>query len=138
MPSSYLIDVESGVIYARKWGVLTDEQVAAYTKALWTDPRFDPGFRQIVDFRELTTIRVTGAAVRGIARDNAFRRDARRAFVVATDEAFGLARMFGMFTDSNAETFTIVRTLEAAFEWIGMEPTTPWPTQAPDKTFGDS
>jgi hypothetical protein len=29
MPSSYLIDVANGVIYARKWGVLTDEQVAS-------------------------------------------------------------------------------------------------------------
>jgi hypothetical protein len=138
MPSSYRIDVESGVIYARKWGVLTDEQVAAYTKALWADPRFDPGFRQIVDFRDVTSIHVTGAAVRDVARENPFRRDARRAFIVASDEAFGLSRMFGMFTDSSSETFTIVRTLEAAFEWIGMEPTSPWPTQPPDATFGDS
>jgi hypothetical protein len=138
MPSSYRIDVESGVIYARKWGVLTDEQVAAYTKALWADPRFDPAFRQVVDFRDVTSIRVTGAAVRDVARENPFRRDARRAFIVASDEAFGLSRMFGMFMDSNSETFTIVRTLEAAFEWIGMEPTTPWPTQPPDATFGDS
>ena len=136
MPSSYLIDVANGVIYARKWGVLTDEHVAAYTKALWTDPRFNPGFRQIVDFREVTTLRVTGGTVRGVARGNPVRRDARRAFVVASDEAFGLSRMFGTFTDSNAETFTIVRTLEAAFEWIGMEPTASWPTQQPDATFG--
>jgi hypothetical protein len=136
MPSSYLIDVPNGVVYSKKWGVLTDEQVAAYTKALWADPRFDPEFRQIVDFRQLTEIRVSGAAVREIARDNAFRRDARRAFIVASDEAFGLTRMFGMFTDSKAETFGIVRTLEAAFEWIGMEPTASWPTQPPDATFG--
>jgi hypothetical protein len=136
MPSSYLIDVPNGVVYSKKWGKLTDEQVAAYTKALWADPRFDPGFRQVVDFRELTDIRVSGAAVREIARDNPFRRDARRAFVVASDEAFGLTRMFGMFTDANAETFAIVRTLEAAFAWIGLEPSAPWPTRPPDANFG--
>jgi hypothetical protein len=138
MPVSYRIDVEGGVVYSRGWGVLTDEEIAAHAQTLRVDPRFDPGFRQIVDFRELTDIRVSGAGVREVARYNPFRRDARRAFVVASDEAFGLTRMFGMFTDSNAETFTIVRTLEAAFEAIGLPPTTPWPTRPPDATFGEA
>jgi hypothetical protein len=136
MPGSYLIDLESGVVYCRGWGVLTDEEIAAHVQALRADPRFDPGFRQVVDFLKLTDVRLTGAGVREVARYNPFRRDARRAFVVASDEAFGLVRMFGMFTDSNVETFTIVRTLEAAFASIGLPPTTPWPDRAPDSFFG--
>jgi hypothetical protein len=136
MPGSYLIDVESGVVYSRAWGVLTDEEVAAHSETLRADPQFKPDFRQIVDFRELTDIRLSGAGVRELARHNAFHRNARRAFVVASDESFGLVRMFGMFADSDVETFTIVRTLEAAFEWIGMEATTPWPDRAPDRFFG--
>jgi hypothetical protein len=136
MPGSYLIDVDSGVVYSRGWGVLTDDEVAAHSETLSADPRFNPAFRQIVDFRDLTDIRLSGAGVRERARHNPFRRDARRVFVVASDEAFGLVRMFGMFTDSNAETFTIVRTLEAGFEAIGLPPTTPWPDRAPDRFFG--
>jgi hypothetical protein len=138
MAASYRIDVARGVVYSRGWGVLTDEEIAAHAQTLRVDPRFDPGFRQIVDFRGLTNIRVSGAGVREVARYNPFRRDARRAFVVVSDEAFGLTRMFGMFTDSSAEQFGIFRSIEPALEWIGMEPTAPWPDQAPDKMFGEN
>jgi hypothetical protein len=136
MPASYLIDVASGIVYTRGWGVLTDAEIAAHAETLRADPRFDPGFRQIVDFRELNDIRVSGAGVREVARHNPFRRDARRAFVVTTDEAFGLTRMFGMFTDSSGDEFRIFRAVEPAFEWIGLDPKTRWPAQPPDATFG--
>ena len=136
MPGSYLIDVPRGIVFTRGSGVLTDEQIAAHAEALRGDARFDPGFRQIVDFRELTDIRVTGAGVRNVARQNPFRRDARRAFVVNSEEAFGLTRMFASYTDSSGDRFAIFRALEPALEWIGLEPTTPWPAQPPDATFG--
>jgi len=138
MPGSYLIDAAAGIVYTRGWSVLTDEEIAAHAEALGADPRFDPGFRQIVDFRELTEIRVSGAGVREVARHNPFRRDARRAFVVASDEAFGLTRMFGMFTDSSGDEFQIFRAIEPAFEWIALDAKTPWPTRSPDATFGSA
>lgn len=136
MPGSYLIDVANGIVYSRGWGVITNEQVAEHATTLRADPRFDPGFRQIVDFRELERVQLTGAGVRDIARVNPFRRDARRAFVVGTDEAFGVTRMFGFFTDSDDEQFRTFRFIEPAFEWIGLDPASPWPARAPDRTFG--
>ena len=135
MPGSYLIDVSAGIVYSRKWGVLTDEHIVAHAATLRADPRFDPGFRQIADFRELTELRVSSEGLRDVARQNPFRRDARRAFVVTSDEVFGLARMFGAYTDSN-DQFRVFRAIEPAFEWIDLDPGTPWPTQAPDATFG--
>jgi len=138
MPASFLIDAPSGVVYSRGWGVLTDDEIAAHADALATDARFEPGFRQIVDFRELTEIQVTGAGVREVARHNPFRRDARRAFVVASDEAFGVTRMFGMFTDSSGDEFRIFRAIEPAFEWIALDAKTPWPTRSPDARFGSA
>ncbi len=136
MPGSYLIDVAAGIVYSRKWGVLTDEQVAAHAETLRADPRFDPGFRQVADFRELTDLRVSGNGLRNVARHNPFRRDARRAFVVSSEEVFGLARMFGSYTDSSGDQFRIFRAIAPAFEWIGLAETTPWPPQPPDATFG--
>ena len=137
MPASYLIDVANGIVYSKGWRVLTDEQIAAHATTLVADPRFDPGFRQIVDFRELTEIKVSGAGVRDVARMNPFRRDARRAFVVGSEEAYGLTRMFGFFTDANEDQFRIFRAIEPAFEWINLDPASPWPGGAPDKTFGE-
>jgi hypothetical protein len=118
--------------------VLTDEEIAENAKTLRADPRFDPGFRQIVDFRELTEIHVSGAGVRDVAHVNPFRRDARRAFIVTSEEAFGLTRMFGLYTDSSEDEFAIFRTLEPALEWIGLDPRTRWPDRSPDATFGVS
>src|SRR5437899_5039300 len=135
MSGSYLIDVPRGIVFSRGWGVLTDAEIFAHAGSLRSNARFDPGFRQIVDFRELSVIRVTGAGVHAVAQNNPFRRDARRALVVVTDEAFGLARMFGLFTEADAEQFRIVREIGPALEWIGLDPSTPWPAQAPDATF---
>ena len=135
MPGSYRIDVAKGIVYSRAWGPLTDEEIAAHAKTLRADPRFDPGFRQIVDYRELTTIGVTSDGVHEVARQNPFRRDARRAFVVTTEEAFGLVRMFWEYTDSSREHFAIFRAIEPAFQWVGLDPATPWPTEPPDAIF---
>jgi hypothetical protein len=114
---------------------LTDEQIAAHAEALRKDPRFDPGLRQIADFRELRDIRVSGAGVRDVARKNPFRRDARRAFVVSSEEAFGLIRMFASYTDSSGDQFAIFRAIEPALEWVGLTPETLWPVEPPDATF---
>jgi hypothetical protein len=136
MPGSYRIDVARGIVFTRGWGVLTDVQIAAHAKALGSDPRHDPAFKQIVDFSGLTEIRVTSEGVRDVARINPFRRDARRAIVVASDEAFGLSRMFGFLADANNDQFAIFRALEPAMEWVGLDPKTPWPEEPPDATFG--
>lgn len=136
MPGSYLIDVKTGIVYTRGWGILTDEHIAEHARALRADPRFDPGFRQIVDLRELTDVRITGRGIRDVAAINPFRRDARRAFVVVSDETFGLTRMFGFFSESSSEQFGIFRTIEPALEWIGLDPKAAWPKREPDATFG--
>jgi hypothetical protein len=81
---------------------------------------------------------VTSAGVQQVARHNPFSRDARRAVVVVSDEAFGLARMFGLFADVEHEQMRIFRDMKAAFEWVGLDLDGPWPAQPPDATFGEA
>ena len=138
MPCSYLIDVKRRIVFSRGWGVLTDQEIFAHVKALGADARFDPGFQQIIDFRPLTEIRVTGAGVRGVARENPYRRDARRAMVVSTDEGYGLIRMYEMFAEVEQDQLRIFRDIGPALEWIGLDAGAPWPEQAPDATFDRS
>jgi hypothetical protein len=138
MPGSYLIDAAREIVFSRGWGVGTEEELNAHDAALRADPRFDPSFRQIVDFRDLTEIRLSSENVHGVAQRQPFRRDARRAFVVASGEVFGLTRMFASFAEANSDQFAIFRAIEPAFEWVGLDPTTPWPEQAPDWTFSAS
>jgi hypothetical protein len=136
MPGSYLIDVPRRIVFTRGWGALTDADVTAHAETLRADRRFDPAFRQIVDFREVREIRVTSAGVQHVAANNPFRPEARRGFVVALDQAFEMLHMFGLYTEADATQFGIFRALEPAMEWVGLDPATPWPSQAPDATFG--
>jgi len=136
MPISFLLDAPRGIVFSRGWGVLTDAEILAHARALKGDPRFDPAWRQIVDFRELTDIRVTSRGVNLTAEINPFHRDARRAFAVSTDEAFGLLRMFSLYTDSSPDQFRIYRDLGSAMAWIGLDAAEAWPSAPPDYVTG--
>ncbi|HKQ19781.1 MAG TPA: hypothetical protein VJW75_08545 [Candidatus Eisenbacteria bacterium] len=120
MPASYLIDESRGLVFSRGWDVITDEEMASHAGTLRADPRFNPRFRQIIDFCDLTEIRLTVAGIHGVAQINPFHRDSRRAFVVPSEVAYGLARMFEAFTNSDPEQFRVFRSIGPALEWVGL------------------
>ena len=136
MPCSYWIDARRRMVFSRAWGVLADHEIIGHANVLKTDPRFDPAYRQVGDFMTVTAILLTSAAIRAVAQDNPFPRDARRAFAVPSDEAFGLARMFTLYLDADPKQFEIFRALAPAMEWVGLAPAERWPSATPDKTFG--
>lgn len=96
MPYSYTIDNSRGLVLSRFWGLLSDEDVRGHRRSIEADPAFDPSFHHLVDAREMTVAAMTDAAVTEVARQSAFRRGTRRAFVL--DEALywrsGLERLF--------------------------------------------
>jgi hypothetical protein len=136
MPGSYLIDLQRGLVFTRGWGVFTDHELLWHAETLRADPRFDPEFRQVVSFLDVSEVRVTAEGVRALAQINPFRRDSRRAIVVPSDLVFGLTRMFEAHTNSDQEQFRIFRVLEPAFEWVGLDPAASWPAGEPDATIG--
>ena len=136
MPGSYLIDVPRGIVFSRGWGVVTDEEILAHARALRDDPRFERGFRQLIDFRDIDRFAVTSAGVQHIAQRNPFRLDARRAFVVAQDEVFGMLRMYWSYAEADPNEFRVFMAMEPALEWIGLDPKEPWPATQPDAFFG--
>ena len=136
MPCSYLIDLERSLVFSRGWGVFTDDELLWHGKTLRADPRFDPGFRQIVSFLDVTEVRVTAEGVRTLAQINPFHKDSRRAIVVPSDLIFGLTRMFEAHTNSDQEQFRIFRALGPAFEWVGLDSAVTWPAREPDAAVG--
>ena len=135
MPGSYLIDVPRRIVFSQAWGVLTDDEVISHARTLRDDPRFEPTFRQVIDFRGLLEMKITTAGVRGVAERNPFRTDSRRALVVASDEAFGMARMDGSYSDSAPDQFQVFRELGPAMAWVGLDPATEWPRERPHAMF---
>ncbi len=135
MPGSYLINVTDGIVFTRGWGTLADDEIKAHAETLKADPRFKRTFRQIGVFIEADAIILTAEAIRIVALNNPFPPDARRAFVVSTDEAYGLARMFMRYLDADPKQFGIFRDMEPALEWVGLDASMPWPTEPPDRFF---
>lgn len=136
MPYSYLIDLEREVVFSRIWGTLTDDHATAHATGLKDDPRFDSEFNQIIDLRELSDLQLTGPGIRKVAQLNPFRPDALRAFVIGTGEAERLSRILWGYTEAGVDQYTLFRELPPAMEWVGLDPKSPWPEQAPDKIFG--
>jgi len=133
---SYLIDVAQGLVFSRAWGVLTDGELHWHAETLAADPRFNPGFRQIASFLDVSDMRVSPEGVRTLAQMNPFRRDSRRAVVVPSDVIFGLTRMFEAHINADQDQFRAFRSLGPAFEWVGVDPAAAWPTREPDATVG--
>jgi hypothetical protein len=120
MPISYKIDLDRRLVYTRSWGVLTDADILAHKEQLALDPKFCPTMGQLSDVREIERLAVTTEGVKAmVAHDQAHadRRSGHRvAFVVSTDEAFGMARMYSQ--RSNPDLVSVFRSLTDAVEWL--------------------
>lgn len=120
MPTDYLIDLPRGLVISRAWGVLTDEELLARTRALAEDPRVRPDMRQLSDFREVTDLKVHGATIHAMVGLNPFGAGARRAVIVGSDASYGMARMYQLLQDTAPDSVDVFRELEPALEWLGL------------------
>ena len=121
MPASFTIDPERRLVLSRGWGVLVDDDLRGTQRGLRAAPEFAPDFRQLWDFTAVTQVRVTGEGLRGLALQSPFRRDARRAIVVASDVAFGMVRMYELVSDRDSRYFRIFRDVATAMQWLERE-----------------
>jgi hypothetical protein len=99
---------------------LTDRELLAHVRALTTDSRFAPHFRQLADLRDVMEIKFTASTIREMVRLNPFGAGARRALVVTSDELFGMARMYQLLTDESPDELQIFRKMDDALQWLGI------------------
>lgn len=120
MPGAYTIDLPRSLVLSRGWGVLTDRELLAHVRALTTDSRFAPHFRQLADLRDVMEVKFTASTIREMVRLNPFGAGARRALVVTSDELFGMARMYQLLTDESPDELQIFRKMDDALQWLGI------------------
>lgn len=131
MPVSYTIDARVGVVFSRRWGVLTDGELCANSWALAHDAQFEPTFRLLADLRDVVRFDLSPIGVRALAELNPFSRKARRAGVMASDESSAVLRMYRSSLLGSSEEFLVCRSINEALEWLGLDANTPWPVGSP-------
>ena len=119
LPISYDIDEGERLVTSRLWGAVTEDEVYGHNRELRSDPRFNPGYRQLVDMTGITEVRVSTSMISNTARDQFFTPGTRRAFVASDDAVFGMARMFALQAEGDGQTIEVFRDPQKAEEWLG-------------------
>ena len=127
MPLDYRIDRERRIVFATATRTLSDEDVFAYQREVWS--RGDlAGYDEIVDVGLAEDLVVSsGDRVRALA-DLASAMDvpgasSRLAIVAPQDLAYGFARMFETYrtmNQSGVKVVSVFRSMQAALDWLDL------------------
>jgi len=117
MPAEYRIDRSKRLVMSRAWGVLTDQDLVDNRTALFADPGFEPALDQVYDLSEVTEMKVSSTVLLHLAMSSRFSPTARRAVVVTSDVAYGMARMYAMLT-GHEDTVQVFRDRPSADRWL--------------------
>jgi hypothetical protein len=119
MPAFYKIDKERRLVLTSGAGTFSMADALAHQNNLVNDPDFDPSFSQLMDFTQVTQIELSVNDIRRLAHRSIFSQQSRRAFIMPSDIAYGLARMFEMLREAAGENgIGVFRNLDEALDWI--------------------
>lgn len=118
MPASFTVDLPRRIVFSRGWGILVDDDLRETQKGVREAAGFTSDFSQLYDFFEVTDVQVTPDTLWGLAAGSPFELGARRAVVVGSDVAFGMARMYQSISGRQSDTFRIFRDRESAVRWL--------------------
>lgn len=120
MAATFTIDPRNRVVRVYAWDRVTDAGARRLFQRLRTDPRFDPTFNQLSDFRDVTEIALTHEALAALAAEPLYAPGTRRALVVASGAHYGIARMFASYATMRGQNVTVFHDLEAAERWLAV------------------
>jgi hypothetical protein len=117
---SYII--EDGILRTRLLGDVTPDDVRSYRTAVRSDPAARHGLLALVDCREASKLfstadlKILAAEAVEMYRHTAVRQ--RCAVLVASDVAFGLARMYEVLLKDTPIDLEFFRNAEEAMSWL--------------------
>jgi hypothetical protein len=127
VPLEYRIDRERRIVFATATNILSEEDVFAYQRSVWSD-RDLTGYDEVVDLGPVERLVVSsGDRVRAFA-ELASAMDvpgvsSRLAIVASSDLTYGFARMFETYREMNQgaqKSVSVFRSMAAAMEWLGV------------------
>jgi hypothetical protein len=125
MPFAYRVDHDARLVLAVGSGVITDADVFAYQKDVWSRPDV-AGYDELIDMSLVTEIVVPSSdRVRDLAALSATMDDksmtSKFAIVAPTDVAFGLGRMYQSYRAldrRSTKEVGVFRTMREALEFL--------------------
>jgi len=121
MPLTFRIDRDAGIVQTKVSGQFTAEEVTAYRDRLLSDPDYRPGMLGFVDCREVESLPST-STLQLLALEITRRQEAvgptRVAVVVASEAAYGLMRMYEVYTASTPIRIKTFREEAEALSWL--------------------
>lgn len=125
MPADFELTRATHMVHSRAWGALTDDDVLGHMArigVLFREGVLDAGWAQISDFTAVTDMRaVSSAGIRRMAEVNPWPKENIRAFIVGTDEQFGLIRMYQTFGEPKTEGLFITTSVAEAEAHVANE-----------------
>ena len=128
MPITFQIDRGAGVVRTKLSGQFSAAEVTAYRDQLLSDPDYRPGMLGFVDCREIESL-PSADTLQLLALEIARRQDAvgatRVAVVVASEAAYGLMRMYEVYTAATSIKVKVFREEATALAWLTGQGTSP-------------
>lgn len=114
----------SRLIVVSTWtGEVSDSMHLEAYRSLYEDDGWKPGMSELADIRLANPAGITGAGLRAVARLTARASEGgpefRTAVLVNSMLAFGLTRMYQVFSEDSLENVRIFEDASLALEWIG-------------------
>src|SRR5215467_1905015 len=97
MPVVLKIDPHRKVVYSAFYGEVTDAEFLGHGKAISSDPDFNPGFSEIVDFSSVTNVSISESTMAALAANSSLYQSSVVHIVVASTEA--LFQMVSKYKD---------------------------------------
>ncbi len=118
MPITYKLDRASRIMHSAYQGSISDDDIRVHLDNLAHDPGFDPGFHHLADASAAIRIHVSADMIRFLAQKEMFLPTIKRAIVVSSDEAYGLARMFHSLRSRAQELTRVFYGVVEAKAWL--------------------
>ena len=122
MPLTYQIEKSRRLVFTTATGTLTSDELLNHQNTVLSDPDFDRSFSQLHDVRMADLAQIHPDCVQALALHVVPKRGARKAIVVASQMAHGLARMFERLREGTGEQIQIFRDFDSARTWLGGVP----------------
>ncbi len=124
MPITYRVDRERKLVLATAQGVLTEADLRAYVRTVLSDSQVRPGFNELIDLRNMTSVEVStlgvGSIVDVILKFAHAVKESKTALVASDLNVQEVSRLNEFLRTTVPTTVQLFRDVAAARAWLGL------------------